>query len=113
MTEPVDPTAGAQIERRAKQRRGKDRRSADRRAGKSGLPVPVSGPVSASQGGAAAARGADAAFTAQMLGQTGQKRGLKGGPPVLEAAKTAYLDAEWSGAQDRRRRTGKIAKKEI
>ncbi len=113
MTEPVDPTAGVQIERRSKERRGKDRRSSDRRAGKSGLPVPVSGPASGPKPEAAAPRGPDAAFTAQMLGQSGQKRGLKGGPPVLEAAKSAYLDAEWSGAQDRRSRTGKLAKKEI
>jgi hypothetical protein len=107
--DPVDPTAGVPVERRATQRRGKERRSTDRRAGKSGLPVPVSAP----HAGDAAHKGPDAAFTAQMLGQSGQKRGLKGGPPVLEAAKTAYLDAEWSGAQDRRRRTGKLAKKEI
>lgn len=105
MTHPVDPTAGVPMERRSQQRRGKDRR-----AGKSGLPVPVSGSSASSS---AAAKGQEAAFTAQVLGQTGQKRGLKGGPPVLEAAKSAYLGAEWSGPQDRRQRTGKLAKTEI
>lgn len=39
---------------------------------------------------------------AQLLGQEGAKRGLKGGAPVLEAAREAYLEAEWSGGADRR-----------
>ena len=38
-----------------------------------------------------------AAFNAQMMGQTGQRRGLKGGPPVLEAARASYLETEYSG----------------
>ena len=39
-------------------------------------------------------------------------RGLRGGPKVLEAARSAYLEAEWSGPNDRRARTGKITKTE-
>ena len=35
-----------------------------------------------------------------------------GGPKVLEAARSAYLEAEWSGPNDRRARTGKITKTE-
>ena len=42
------------------------------------------------------------AVDAQLLGQDGAKRGLKGGTPVLKAAREAYLEAEWSGDADRR-----------
>ena len=43
----------------------------------------------------------------------GQKRGLRGGPPVLDAARSAYLGAEYSGAAERRPKTGKTAKTDI
>ena len=54
-----------------------------------------------------------ALFAAQVLGQKGQKRGLKGGPPVLDAARSTYLGAEYSGKRDRRPRVGKAAQTEI
>lgn len=63
------------------------------------LPVAV-GPASARVRGGEVR--ADARFAAQLLGADGQRRGLKGGPPVLEAARAAYLRAQWSGAGDRR-----------
>lgn len=44
----------------------------------------------------------DQVFEAHVLGQSGQKRGLKGGQPVLDTARAAYLDTEWRGADDRR-----------
>jgi hypothetical protein len=52
----------------------------------------------------------DAAYAAQLYGQPGQKRGLRGGAPVLRAARTAYLEAEYSGPYDRRPPQGAIAK---
>ncbi len=52
----------------------------------------------------------DAAYAAQLYGQPGQKRGLRGGPPVLMAARTAYLEAEFSGQYDRRPPRGAITK---
>lgn len=55
----------------------------------------------------------DAAFEAQLLGQPGAKRGLRGGQPVLDHARSAYLEAEYSGPSDRRPPSGVIAKKEI
>jgi hypothetical protein len=58
-------------------------------------------------------RAALAAFAAQLLGQRGQKRGLRGGPETLDKARTAYLEAEWSGPSDRRLRTGRITKTDI
>jgi hypothetical protein len=55
----------------------------------------------------------DSAFAAHLLGQTGRKRGLKGGPPVLIGARSAYLEAEFSGPSDRRVAAGKMTKTEI
>lgn len=56
---------------------------------------------------------AEAAFAAQLMGQTGQKRGLRGGPPVLDAARSSYLGAEYTGEKDRRPPIGKAKKTEI
>ena len=58
-------------------------------------------------------RGGFAGFAAQMLGQGGQKRGLRGGPETLDRARSTYLGAEWSGPADRRPRPGRITKTEI
>jgi hypothetical protein len=85
---------------------------------RSNLPVPV-GPVvearrerlgAQSQARAKAKAGA---FDAQLLGQDGIKRGLKGGAPVLDAARAAYLDAEYSGEADRRPPVGLLKVKSI
>ncbi len=54
-----------------------------------------------------------APFEAQILGQDGQKRGLRGGQPVLNHAKSAYLGAEWSGKADRRPPKGLFSKTEV
>ncbi len=55
----------------------------------------------------------EATFTAQMIGQTGVRRGLKGGPPVLKQARSAYLETEYSGPNDRRPPRGLLRKTEI
>jgi hypothetical protein len=55
----------------------------------------------------------EATFTAQMIGQTGVRRGLKGGPPVLKQARSAYLETEYSGPNDRRPPAGLLRKTEI
>lgn len=77
------------------------------------LPVPA-GPLrihdrTDGRAGGAAPSGAafsGAAFDAHLLGQDGRRRGLKGGPPMLKAARAAYLEAEYSGAEDRRAPVG-------
>jgi hypothetical protein len=56
---------------------------------------------------------AHAAFAAQLIGQDGQKRGLRAGPELIGAAKTSYNRTEWSGAKDRRAPKGGRAKTEI
>ena len=50
---------------------------------------------------------------AHLLGQDGQKRGLKGGQEVLEKARSTYLEREYSGRFDRRPRKGRITKTEV
>ena len=58
-------------------------------------------------------RGAFAAFAAHLMGQPGQKRGLRGGQEVLDAARSTYLGTEYSGEADRRPKAGLIKKTEI
>ncbi len=91
------------------------------------LPVPTSGLTSGPTSGPIPGQGArrrpdaraearaptDPAYVAQLYGQSGQKRGLRGGAPVLEAARTAYLEAEYSGENDRRPPRGIILRKAI
>lgn len=50
---------------------------------------------------------------AQMMGQAGERRGLRGGPTVLDTARTAYNRVEWSGSYDRRARKGGQARTDI
>jgi hypothetical protein len=52
-----------------------------------------------------------AAVQAHLLGE-GQRRGLKGGPEVLEKARSTYLEMEYAGPRDRRARKGRITKTE-
>jgi len=76
-----------------------------------GLPMVVEPPPKAPP--PRSKRAAIAAFAAQLLGQGGQRRGLRGGQETLDKARNAYLEAEWSGPSDRRLRTGRITKTEI
>jgi hypothetical protein len=76
------------------------------------LPVPVAQPASGSKKDERV-RGGFAEFAAQILGAGVRKRGLKGGPPVIDAARTAYLETEYSGPNDRRPRTGQITRKDV
>jgi hypothetical protein len=110
---PVEP-----VQRRA-DRRADDRRAAERRAGSTSRAlVPTGFPVEAAEPPArpAPTPPADpgaAVFAAQMIGQTGQRRGLKGGPPVLDAARSAYLGTEHSGVAERRPLPGKAKDTDI
>jgi hypothetical protein len=71
------------------------------------------GPAGEPQAADGVARADVAAFAAQVMGQGGQKRGLRGGPETLDHARHSYLETEWSGGADRRIRRGRIAKREI
>ncbi|HEY5411147.1 MAG TPA: hypothetical protein VIJ94_10520 [Caulobacteraceae bacterium] len=109
MSDPIDPIAGAE-ERRSRERRATQRRKPP--AAMKLLAAPTSLPALAAPETTAEPT-AEATFTAQMLGQTGQKRGLKGGPPVLEQARSAYLGAAYSGPSDRRPSPGRVTKTEF
>jgi hypothetical protein len=108
MSEPVDPIRD-QAERRLMQRRSAERRKPE--PGTALILAPNPPPEAAEQ--APSDPGAEAAYTAQVLGQTGQKRGLKGGPPVLEQARSAYLEAAYSGPLDRRPPPGRVTRTRI
>lgn len=98
-------------------RRDRDRREAERRAGSTSRElVPLGEPedhatrTEDSPARPAPKPGIDpgaTAFAAQMIGQTGQRKGLKGGPPVLGAARSTYLGTEYSGPNERRPGAGK------
>jgi hypothetical protein len=104
-------------------RRGQERRSADRRAKKESASrelVPVGKPFTMtrqalppSRRPLTEAQAAAAAFAAQMLGQGGQRNGIKGGPPVMDAARSAYLGAEYAGEKDRRPPVGTTKRTDI
>jgi hypothetical protein len=112
MSEPIDPLRAI----RGPQRRfGRERRAP---TGDDGLPANLPAiaenepePAAAPPGPKAASDAA--AFAAQLLGQPGQKRGLRAGPPTLEAARAAYKKTEYSGPADRRPPAGRAAKTEI
>ena len=52
-------------------------------------------------------------FAAQLLGQEGQKRGLRAAPELAPVARTTYTRTEWSGSKDRRAPKGSNAKTEV
>lgn len=97
-------------------RRETDRRARDRRAaGRALVPVdpqPSEGSPSPAAPATAAPLPGDPAFSAQLLGQNGQRRGLKGGPPALDAARSGYLKTQHSGPGERRPKPGTVTKSE-
>ena len=76
------------------------------------LPVVV-GPVTQTRSFRDERRGVDAEFATQLIGQDGERRGLRAGPSLLDRARSAYNLIEWSGAYDRRARKGRRAQTEI
>lgn len=116
MTDEVRPVGPV---RRRDERREADRRAAERRAGSTSralVPTEFAADPAEPPARPAPAPPADAsaaAFAAQLIGQTGQRRGLKGGPPVLNAARSTYLGANYSGAAERRPKPGKATDTDV
>lgn len=108
MTEPVGPVDRISRPRRIGRSLGVVGRRVTDRA--SAFPVIVEPPADEP---APAQPAGPAAFAAQVMGQGGQKRGLRGGPETLDHARTTYLETEWSGPADRRPAPGRITKTEI
>jgi hypothetical protein len=94
-------------------RRIADRRRRPRAASADPAPSQALVPAPPAQDETPAPPAGAAAFAAQMLGQDGQKRGLRGGPETLDKARSTYLGAEWSGPADRRPRPGRVTKTDI
>ena len=57
--------------------------------------------------------GGAAQFAAQLMGQDGEKRGLRAGEPFIQSAKATYSRIEWSGSKDRRARQGGLTRTEV
>jgi hypothetical protein len=110
MTGPVDPVRA--FERRQTRRRTEHAQSASPVDRGTNLPAVIEGPHADEMADPSPAKGYSA-FTAQVYGQTGQKRGLRGGQPVIDQARAAYLEAEYSGPDDRRPPKGLLKKTEI
>lgn len=89
------------------------RRQTDPELGADRAPEPVRVPTVRTEPAAKPEPVMDAAFEAQILGQPGVKRGLRGGQPVLDHARAAYLGAEYSGPADRRPPSGVVTRKDI
>ena len=119
MTGPVRPVGP--VEPRGPQRRTGDRRQGDER--REGEPRPARALVPSDAPPEPADEPAPAptppnpvqpsVFAAQMIGQTGARKGLKGGPPVLDAARSTYLGNAYSGAAERRPRPGKASDTDV
>jgi hypothetical protein len=114
MTGPIDPI-GRTANTRRQRRRADDPPPHDVEAG--GYPAPALTTATAQTGPEPerppAPKAAYSAFAAHMIGQDNRRRGLKGGQPVLDEARSRYLGAEYSGPADRRPQPGRITKTEI
>ncbi|MDP3747348.1 MAG: hypothetical protein Q8Q88_09905 [Phenylobacterium sp.] len=109
MSSPIDPIRRSNLVRRAQRPHTSDREDTpdveDRSVPAIYDPAPTPPPGGSAEGAAA--------FNAQLLGQDGQRRGLRGGPETLGAARSVYTKTEWSGPADRRARKGGVTKTEI
>jgi hypothetical protein len=70
------------------------------------LPVPVS-PAYDEPHTRQDFRHGDAELDAQLMGQTGERRGLRAGPLLIDVANASYNRVEWSGSYDRRAKAGR------
>jgi len=109
MTSPIDPIRRPQPPRKSR-KAAVEQTEEVFEADSSNLPVPVAGtrktePPRPANGGAS--------IDAQILGQTGARRGLRAGPTVIDTAQHAYNKTEWSGAKDRRAPKGRAAKTDV
>ena len=119
MTDRIQAVSGPErVDRREGERRERERR-AQQAAAQALVPVPSAEAEPEPEKNQArpavhtAGEPGAAAFVAQQMGQKGQRRGLRGGPPVRDAARAAYLGTEYSGPAERRPPVGRTAKTDI
>jgi len=84
----------------------------DARAARASVPVPVE-PVIAPRSFKDDTRRGHSELSAQLMGQMGERRGLRAGAPLLDTARQAYNSVEWSGSFDRRARKGRQTRTDI
>jgi hypothetical protein len=114
MTDPISPISGAPAPRRvSRQSLGKDDLLDTDGADQDSADLPALIEPQPKAAPPRSRRAALAAFAAQLMGQGGQKRGLRGGPETLDKARTTYLETEWSGPADRRLTVGRITKTDV
>jgi hypothetical protein len=89
-----------------------DRVEEARAGGGSNLPVPVE-PVTGPRTFRDETRRGQSELAAQLMGQIGERRGLRAGAPLLDTARAAYNRTEWSGSYDRRARKGRQTRTDI
>lgn len=89
-----------------------DRAEEARAVGASNLPVPVE-PIDPPRSFRDERPRGYAEFAAQIIGQGGERRGLRAGPSLMDQARDAYNRTEWSGRYDRRARKGRTASEDI
>lgn len=112
MTDPIDPMRPLPPLRPDRD----PRRDQDKDKPKAGLPMVIPQPEGDEPEpalGPKPAGPATAPFAAQVMGQGGIRRGLRGGQEVLDTARATYLETEYSGRNDRRPRKGLLKKTEI
>jgi hypothetical protein len=114
MTGPLDPISRALNARRHRRRAG-DPAANDLDHDYEGttLPVPVGVASKVEPPPSSSGRPEVSAFAAHLIAQDNRRRGLRGGQPVLDEARSSYLGAEYSGHADRRPRPGRVTKTEI
>lgn len=106
MTSPIDPARRSSPARRVRRSDDAARgESMDRSVPAIYEPPPPPAPAPTAR--------PPAAFAAHVLGQDGQKRGLRGGKETLDSARSLYNKIEYSGSADRRTPKGGRAKTEV
>lgn len=109
MSDPTDPVLTPTERRRAARRRNDPPPPPQVEGERANLPAATA--EAAAQ--RPVRRDGAAIFAAQVIGQEGQKRGLRGGAPVLDQARSTYLGNQYSGRRDRRPPSGTMTKTEI
>ena len=110
MTLPIDPLRKIARLRRVRPRTHEAQGGAEEEH--PNLPVPISQTLPAAPAPPITS-GGPATFTAHVMGAGEQRRGLRGGPPTLNAARNAYNQTEFSGQADRRARKGGLTRTDI
>ena len=110
MTSPIDPARRAALIRRA-QKHGAEPVDDVGETESANLPVVIEPVVRPAPRPTVGPGGAT--FAAQLIGQDGQKRGLKAGATVIDTARVSYNTVEYSGSHDRRARKGRLTRTDI